>query len=140
MWECGRVTFRRSVVLVLAVVVGLGLLAVAFFLGDKYAVDHMTVERVRPSQVATAMQQDYFFSKYRASAVLMSGTVASAVTSPTHQVIRFETAGLYRVFCTMQPNAPKLHVGERVTIITTGAQAVRLTNGVMLNRCVLFAP
>jgi hypothetical protein len=62
-----------------------------FLLGDVHAVKGISVMRATPYELAEAMKQDRFFSDYRQSALLVTGTIASVVGGRDHLLVAFRT-------------------------------------------------
>lgn len=121
-------------VMVLAIVaVGVG----GFVLGDIQSVNAMTVTRATPHELAEAMRQDRFFSDYRKSALLVSGTVASVGRRDGHLIVGLRTGSSYGASCDLGTASVAPHVGETLTVLTVGQAAERLPGGVLLRGCVV---
>ena len=108
-----------------------------FFIGDKYAVDHLSVSRVTSGQLAQAMAGDYFYSNYRASTLIVSGIVSAIDRSRGAPELVFSGTGNSQVRCTLSKQSPVPGVGTTITVISEGSQAERLPSGVLLHDCVI---
>jgi hypothetical protein len=83
---------RKSLVRSFLVVVTLFLVTSgAFFIGNKYAVDRLSITRVAPNQLANAMEGDYFYSKYRERTLLVSGAVSRIERSSSIEKLIFDS-------------------------------------------------
>ena len=120
-------------VLVLLVLVG----SVSFLLGDKHAVETMTIRTVTPDQVANAMKDDDFYANYRENTLLISGTVASVSKQHNDLVIGFKTSSSYRALCDFGSSSTTVHVGDTLTALTEGGVAERQPAAVLLAHCQL---
>lgn len=123
-------------VLVLATVIGTDISA--FFLGSRHATSNLTIQRVTPDEVATAMQNDNFYSKYGNDTLIIQGTIAKVSTSAGIVTIDFSTTGDYKTRCQLHPLTSKVHLGASVTLIAEAGRASRLSKGVLFPAC-LFA-
>jgi len=108
-----------------------------FFIGNKYAVDHLSVARVTSEQLAQAMEGDYFYSNYRDRTLLLSGTVSAIDQSHGVPELVFKGAAGYQVRCTLDKSTSVPIVGSSITVVTEGARAERLSAGVLLRDCVI---
>jgi hypothetical protein len=124
------------------IVAGLLLISLAagvggFLLGDVHAVKEISVMRATPHELAEAMKQDRFFSDYRQSALLVTGTIASVTRGTDHLIVALRTGSAYGTSCDLGalPAAPR--VGETLTVLTVGQAAERLPSGVRLHDCVI---
>jgi hypothetical protein len=122
-------------VLVLLAVVG----GAAFFLGDSRALSELSVLRASPGQAANAMQNDEFYSDYRESTLVVTGTIASEQTNSSGTLIQLTTSPPFRTYCQLSQSTSQLHDGETVTVITEGYNAVRLPSGVSLSDCTIVS-
>lgn len=118
-------------VVVLLALVG----SVAFFLGDKHALDAMRVTHATPDQIAVAMQQDQFFADYRERALVVTGTVASVIGDAGGEVVHFRSASQYAALCDLRDRASGVRPGMRLTVIAEGATGERQSSAVMLRNC-----
>jgi hypothetical protein len=123
------------------IVAGLLLVIVAagvggFLLGDVHAVKGISVMRATPHALAEAMKQDRFFSDYRQSALLVTGTIAS-VTRGKDLIVAFRTGSTYGASCDLGALSAAPRVGETFTVLTVSQAAERLPAGVRLNDCVI---
>ena len=123
-------------------VAGLLLIIVAagvggFLLGDVHAVKGISVMRATPHELAEAMKQDRFFSDYRQSALLVTGTIASIARGKDHLLVAFKTGSTFSASCDLGALNVEPHVGETLTVLTVGQAAERLPAGVVLHDCVI---
>jgi hypothetical protein len=129
---------KRAVWTAVVVVVVIGTGAGAFFIGNGHALGALQIQRVTPDQMATAMQNDEFYSDYRESTLLVRGTVASIKANGSGATIAFKTSGTFTTSCQLSQYPTTVHAGDAVTAVTEGATAQRLTSGVSLSDCVLM--
>jgi hypothetical protein len=108
-----------------------------FVLGDIQSVKGMTVTRATPHELAEAMRQDRFFSDYRKSALLVSGTVASVGRRGGQLIVGFQTDSAYGASCDLRTATVAPRVGETFTVVTAGQAAERLPSAVLLYDCVV---
>jgi hypothetical protein len=124
------------------IVAGLLLVIVAagvggFLLGDVHAVKGISLMRATPHQLAEAMRQDRFFSDYRQSALLVTGTIASVTRGTDHLIVAFRTGSTFSASCDLSALTAAPRVGETLTVLTVGQAAERLPAGVVLHDCVI---
>ena len=129
---------RRVVLTAAVVVVVIGAVAGAFFVGDGHALGALQIQQVTPDQMATAMHNDEFYSNYRESTLLVRGTVASIEANGGGATIEFKTSVTFTTSCQLSQYPTTVHAGDDVTAVTEGATAQRLTSGVSLSDCVLM--
>jgi hypothetical protein len=108
-----------------------------FLLGDVHAVKEISVKRATPHELAEAMKQDHFFSDYRQSALLVTGTIASVVGGKDHLIVAFKTGSTYGASCDLGALPAARRVGETFTVLAVGQAAERLPAGVRLHGCVI---
>lgn len=120
------------------VVVLLVLFAAGFFLfGERHALRSLTIKRVGPEQLATAMQQDHFYSTYSQSTLLVTGTIESVSKQGNHLVATFKTSASFKAQCDLGGNDQNLPTNREITLITEGGTALRLSNAILLTNCTL---
>jgi hypothetical protein len=127
-----RLVARRcaAVLLVLAVVGG-GF----FFLGDKQAVESLTIKRVTPKQLSAAMAGDHFYSDYRESTLLVTGTAASIRRSGNSAIVTFATGSSFKTLCEFASDTGEIRAGDSIKAISEGALAERQPSAVLLKNC-----
>ena len=108
-----------------------------FLLGDVHAVKGISLKRATPNELAEAMRQDSFFSDYRQSALLVTGTIASVTRGTDHLIVTFKTGSSYGASCDLGALRVAPGVGETLTVLTVGQAAERLPAGVRLHDCVI---
>jgi hypothetical protein len=128
--------FRPLIIILLVMLIAFVVL-ITLFLGDKYAVDSLTIKRVTPSQIANAMQGDYFFSSYRENTLIVQGTVLSVDRSNNDLVVSLVSSSKFKALCDFGNSSPNIKAGETITVLSEGAQAERQSNAVMLKDCVI---
>jgi hypothetical protein len=128
--------YRWLIIAVLALIV-LAAAVGGFVLGDIQSVKGIAVKRATPQQLAEAMKGDHFYSDYRKSALLVSGTVASVTRSSGHLVVGFRTGSTYGASCDLGALTVAPRVGETFTVLTVGQAAERLPAAVLLRDCVV---
>ncbi len=111
-----------------------------YFLGNKNAVQGMTIKRITPDQATAAMKGDYFFSDYRQNTLIIKGQVSSAVTSRNGTELTFKTAvdTSYQAYCDLVPGTSVPKVGDSITVLSEGGAAVRRPSGVLLAGCTVI--
>jgi len=118
-----------AVLLVLAVVGG------TFFLGDKQAVESLTIKRVTPKQLSAAMAGDHFYSDYRESTLLVTGTAASIRRSGNSAIVTFATGSSFKTLCDFASYTGEIQTGDIIKAISEGALAERQPSAVLLKNC-----
>jgi hypothetical protein len=124
--------FILYVALAIIVVLGLG---ASFLVGDRHALQNMTIAHATPDQIANAMEGDYFYSNYRENTLIVQGVVASVDMQNGSQIIGFKTSSSYQALCTMSTPSSTIKVGDNITILTEGPIAERESTAVMLVGC-----
>ena len=109
----------------------------SFLLGDKHALQSMTIKRVTPTQIANAMKGDHFYSDYRENTVLVSGTVASAVRDGNGLTVIFKTSSSYQAVCHFDTYLATIRSGQTITVLSEAATADRQPAGVLLHSCII---
>lgn len=117
------------VVVVILILVGLGL----FYLGDQYALNKMNVLAATPTQMAEAMKNDLFYSKYRENTLVFSGQVLSISKDGLSSIANIKTSSSYGLFCKVGLNQVK--VGSSYRFIAEAYQAKRQTSALMFDQC-----
>lgn len=129
-------TRRRIEILIAVGLVALvGLMAAAFYVGDSYALQSLTVRQVTPTELAAAMRGDQFYSDYRENTLLIRGSVASVSQSGGATTVEFVTQDIYTLQCEMSTLQGPIHRGEVITVIAEAYRASRLPSGVSLVGC-----
>ncbi len=114
------------------------LVTISFYLGDKYAVQHLAIRTATPNQLATAMQQDDFWSTYRENTLIVGGVVSSVTYNNSTATVGLKTSVPYSLTCDVN-NAPNtLKIGETIRILSEAYTAEREPSGVLLHNCVLL--
>lgn len=126
------VKIAAGVLLLLAAVSG------AFFLGSKYALEHLSTRRVNPYELGLAMKKDHFFRTYRENTLLITGMVLKVEQKNGSAQIFFDGTHTIDVRCSLKIPLNPPEIGSYVTLATEAAEAVRLTNGVLLRKCTLL--
>lgn len=125
-------------VVVIAVVVLVGTAAAGgYFLGDVQAVKGLSIQRTSPRQLAEAMRQDRFYSDYRKSSLLVTGTVASVSRGGGQLIVGFATGSSYGASCDLGAAVAAPRVGQTFTVLALGEAAERLPAGVLLRGAVI---
>jgi len=109
----------------------------SYFLGDKYAIEHLQVIRVTPVQLSDAMKSDHFYRSYRENTLLVSGQVLTVGPIQNTFIIMFAGSNNFPVSCEFPKSATPPAIGSQITAITEAARAVRLPTGVLLKDCVI---
>jgi len=132
------VTRLRVVILigVLGLLAGVG--GAAFFLGERAAVNNLTVVEATPDQLAAAMQNDHFYADYNFHTLLVHGLVASLTAGGGGAELQFQTPGAFTTRCQFDQYPTTVHPGDTVFVVTEGAIAERLTSAVRLKGCRLL--
>ena len=116
-----------------AIIAGTGL----FFLGSKYALDHLSFRQITPTQAANAMKDDHFWSSYRENTLLITGDVISVSKSSNNTVVGFKTDSSYGAECSFANFSGTITKGQTIKVITIANAAEREPAGVKLNNCLL---
>lgn len=111
------------------------LLIGCFFLGSKYALDHLVIRQVTPTQIANAMKDDHFWVSYREDTLLISGTVISVTLSGNNTIVGFKTDSPYSAQCSFTNLNGVIGVGQTIKVLSVANAAERLKSGVQLNNC-----
>ena len=126
----------------IVIIVGESLLLLAgvstsFFLGSKYALEHLSTKKVNPYELGQAMKTDHFFRTYRENTLLVTGMVLKVERKNDSFQIVFDRTRNFEVRCSLKTPLVQPKVGSQVTLVTEAASAVRLTKGVLLKNCTL---
>ena len=124
----------RSAVIGSALVLAL---AAAFFLGDKHAVESMSIQQVNADQLGNAMRGDHFYSDYRQRTLVLHGTVAAVRSPGSGEQLTFTTTSPFSTTCQLTGGASPVTAGTQITVLAEGARAQRQAHGVLLVGCVL---
>lgn len=119
----------------LAVVIVVAVVVSAFFVGNRLAVTSLSVARVTPAQIASAMKDDHFYSDYNERTLIVAGTVRSLVTQNGHLIAELDTGSTFRVLCDLDPMSAHAAIGDRLTVVAEGAEAQRQSSAVLLKGC-----
>ena len=117
-----------------------GVAAMSFFFGDAYAVGSLSVRQVTPDQLAQAMKADEFFSDFRENTLLVRGQVASVYRDAGGVTLEFQTIGGTKTLCGLAQYPMATLRGKAVTVVAEGANAQRISSGVLLGHCVIETP
>jgi len=112
-------------------------IALSFLLGDRYAVEHHSIQRVTPDQLANAMAQDHFYADYRADTLVVSGRASAVDRKGAGALVTFQTAPAQSASCQFDTAMSNLTVGQTITAVSEGARAERAGSGVRLQGCAL---
>jgi hypothetical protein len=132
------VTRLRVVILigVLGLLAGVG--GAAFFLGERAALDNLTVVDATPDQLAAAMQNDHFYADYNEHTLLVRGLVASLTSGGGGAELQFQMQGGFTTRCQFDQYPATVHPGDSVVVVTEGATAERMASAVRLKECRLL--
>ena len=119
------------IIFVLILIVGF------FFIGSKYALDHLVIRQVTPTQIANAMKDDHFWRSYREDTLLISGTVVSVAQNGSSTIVGFKTDSSYGAQCSFTSFNGVISVGQTIKVLSVANAAERLKSGVQLNNCVI---
>lgn len=107
----------------------------SFFIGSKYALDHLTIRQVSPTQVANAMKDDHFWVSYREDTLVISGIVTSVTHSGNKTIVGLKTASSYGAQCSFANTDVVINVGQSIKVLSIANAAGRLKSGVQFNNC-----
>lgn len=110
---------------------------VSLFVGDTYALNHLTVKRASVDQLSKAMEQDRFYSDYRESTLYVAGTVKSVKAEHGDLVVSFQTNLRFGVLCDLGKAQTSVRVTNPITVVAEGMAAERQSSAVMLRGCLL---
>jgi hypothetical protein len=119
------------------VVIVIMLLMGFYFLGDKYALDHLSVRQITPTQAANAMKNDHFWASYRENILVIHGSVNSITQSSDAALVRFKTNSTYSAVCSFTNPSVKISKGQNIQILTIAYAAQREPSGVKFHTCLL---
>jgi hypothetical protein len=91
--------------------------------------------RVTADQVATAMQEDHFYSDYRGDTLLVQGTVSHVYQQNSDTVAELRTSAPTKVLCNLGSHSSPVHVGDTLIVSASAADAQRQESAVMLVNC-----
>jgi len=128
---------RIGILIAIGLAAFVGLMAVAFYIGDYYALQSLTVQHATPNELAGAMRGDHFYSDFRENTLLVRGAVASVSQSGDATTVEFVTHDTYTLQCEMSTPQGPLHPDDVITVITEAYRASRLPSGVSLAGCVI---
>jgi hypothetical protein len=133
---------NKGRLLILLTILGVlfGVAAISFFAGDAYAVGTLGVRQVTPDQLAQAMKADEFYSDFREDTLVVRGLVASVYRGTGGVILEFQTQDGAKTLCELGHHPAAIHTGNTVTAVTEGANAQRLSSGVLLGNCVVATP
>jgi len=132
---------RQSILLVGAgatAILGMLIVAAAFWWGDLHAQSSMHITRVDPTTLAQAMLDDHFYSDYRHSTLLMTGTVNWVNQQSSTTLVRFMTHSRYVTRCSLDPSSRVPAFNEPVEVLAEGGTAQRQSDGVLLTHCIVL--
>jgi hypothetical protein len=131
----GFVMTRRMMALLGGGIIALIIVALgSFWFGHLKAEQSVSIARVSVSTLGNAMQQDHFYSDYGNAAMLFSAPVSSVNAQNNLYIVGFKTHSIYNVTCLFM-TSPKAKVGQKLSVIAPGGQAIRQPHGVLLRSC-----
>ena len=122
--------------LVLLIIVG----GASFLFGSNHALGALSVTTATADQIAAAMSDDNFYGLYRERTLLVQGTVAAVTQQGPDTVIQLQTSALFKAYCDIGSASTSLQAGNTASILAEGFTAERLSDGVMLTKCVVLQP
>jgi len=125
--------FKYPLLIIIVIIAGLGL----FFLGSKYALDHLSFRQITPTQAANAMKDDHFWSSYRENTLLITGDVTAVVKSGDNTIVSFKTNSAYGAECSFTNFSGMITKNQTIKVMTIANAAEREPSGVKLNNCLL---
>lgn len=125
--------FKYPLLIIIAIIAGTGL----FFLGSKYALDHLSIRQITPTQAANAMKDDHFWSSYRENTLLITGDVISVAKSSNNTIVNFKTDSSYGAECSFANFSGTINKGQPIKVVTIANAAERESLGVKLNNCLM---
>jgi len=128
---------KNALVAVIIFIIACVICGIFFLIGDKYGVEHMTIVRATPTQLAQTMLQDEFYSTYRENTILTTGEIKSVSRVGNGIIVTFPTASQYQAHCRFTSPNSNLREGKVITVMTEGASAARQSTAVMLEDCVI---
>ena len=125
--------FKYPILIILILMLTAG----GFFMGSKYALDHLAIRQITPTQAATAMKEDHFWASYREDTLLITGTVISVSHDSGGSVVGLKTDSSYGAQCSFRNRQSGIQTGQTIKVLTIANAAERLSSGVQLNDCLL---
>lgn len=126
-------SLKYPLAVIITIVVGIGL----FFLGSKYALDHLSFRQITATQAANAMKDDHFWSSYRENTLLITGDVVSVSKNGNNTSVGFKTDSSYGANCNFANFSGTITKGQTIKIMTIANAAEREPSAVKLNNCLL---
>jgi hypothetical protein len=108
-----------------------------FLLGSKYALDHLIIRQITPTQAANAMKDDHFWVSYREYTLLITGEVTYVAKSGNNTVVGLKTDSSYSAECSLVNFNGTITKGQTIKIVTIANAAERESSGVKLNNCLM---
>jgi len=128
---------KKAILAILGIIILVIICAGFYLLGNIHAVQSMSIKRVTPDQIASAMKADNFYSNYRQSTLIVKGQVFSVSKVNNSVQVTFKTATSYGAFCDLASGTKAPIPGNTITVISNGGPAKRQTNGVLLVDCMI---
>ncbi len=107
-------------------------------MGNRYALDNLTVVDATPDQLAAAMQNDQFYSTYNEHTVLVQGVVASLTADGSGAALQFQTQGAFTTRCHVDTYPATVHPGDTISALRQGPRPSGSTSAVLLMGCRLL--
>lgn len=133
-----RILSNKLIIISISVFILIIVLLVSSYIGDMYALGHLTFKEVTPTQLASAMREDDFYPSYRENTLLFSGLVTSSTTQNGTTIINLKSSDSYRVNCELLVQSQNIKVGETYKFESEAYQAERQPTGVLLHNCVVI--
>jgi hypothetical protein len=97
-----------------------------------------SIEEVTTTDMASAMRQDDFWSRYRFNTLIFDGKVKSSNTVNDIKSFALVTSDMYGASCVFDNQHTDLKIGETYKFAAVAYQAERQPKGVLLNSCVVL--
>lgn len=106
--------------------------------GATYALRKVDFKTVTPTQLATAMREDRFWSTYRFNVLIFEGTIESVGVANGHFNVKLKTNDPYTTTCEITDTGSNLDVGKNIKLEAASYQAQREPSGVLLHKCMIL--
>src|SRR5665213_1235886 len=118
--------FKYPIAIIIILIVAVG----SFFLGSRYALNHLIIRQITPTQAASAMKDDHFWSSYREDTLIISGTVVSVSHNITDSIVSFKTDSSYGAQCSFPNTKVNIIRGQTIKVLSVANAAERLKSGI----------
>ncbi len=128
---------KRALVIVLVIVLAVIFVGMfCFYLGDYYALNHLSMRKTTPDQLTRAMQNDDYYSSFRENTVIFTGQVIGLSVKNNQTIVAIKTDTTYNLNCQIN-GLTQLEVGHTYRFLADAYLASREKSGLLLNDCLI---